>query len=341
MSKSKKPRERSRQAKIMRQKAREKARRRRQDGGPTMDEFRLFRHDLLPDDVAPVTWTRAEIVHDLNGLHPTAALARYLNLMVDPQAMRASDEDTAGYMAMAINLWRMALEPPEKRERRLEELARAMSDREEKRKEFRQFARSMIEHHEAMFPRLHARVARRRLAATLEIADAAEALGTRSAQGRDTHAEFLEFARPLLDAAGEDETALSRALRISLLFDMAGNQPLVERAAFMAMVRETLPPEERAYFDEMAPLMMRRHREMFGEGGIPASSSSATAPVGEEATASEQVAPTATSPDESQPIEGEGNAGSDPKRSGAEEGREATPLAPWWRKGSRRQRGGR
>jgi len=267
MAKDRKSLERSRQAKIMRQKSREKARRRQEEMRGTVDTFQFFRRDLLPPDVSPTTWTRAQILHDLNDLHPGDALARFVHLMVDPEQMRSNPDAQAGYMTMAMNLWRIALAPAEMQAGVIDELAAAVAKEPEEQESFRSFARGMIQQHEAMFPRLHARVAQRRS----ELAAEAAAAGASAERSGADHDLFAEYARPLLDAAGDDPTAIERAVRLATCFSLAAREPLGNRAAALAMLRERLSPEERPYFDETAPMMMRRYRELF-DGERPAGS---------------------------------------------------------------------
>jgi hypothetical protein len=309
MPKSKKTHERSRQAKIMRQKTREKVRRREQAPQGGMDEYQLFRKDLVPEDAAPATWTRAQIAESLSGLSPTTALAEFIHLMVDPETMRADRNAQASYMTLGLSLWRLALSTPEVRDRELEELAQGISPEAERQEEFRTFARSMMEQHRELFPRLHARVAQRRNSASAPSDDGSaqdEASPSLAEQyvaetGRN---QLHEYAQPLLDAAGDDAKARDRALRLSVLFDMAGRQPLAERAAYMVMLRETLTPEDRASFDEAAPMMMRRHREMFD-------GSAQSAPKAEAEPAPEPAAPVADEPVDASEPDGEekGTAG--------------------------------
>jgi hypothetical protein len=150
----------------------------------------------------------------------------------------------------------------------IDELAGAVSQAEEEKESFREFARGMIQQHGALYPRLHARVAQRREELAESAASATPANGRsypRSA-GRDDL--FAEYARPLLDAAGEEQPAIERALRLATLFSLAAQEPLGNRAAALATLRDRLPQEDRAYFDETAPMMMRRYRELFA-GGTP------------------------------------------------------------------------
>jgi hypothetical protein len=288
MAKDRKSLERSRQAKIMRQKSREKARRRQEEMRGTVDEFQFFRRDLLPPDVSPTTWTRAQILNDLNGQNPGQALGEFVHLMVDPEMMRNNPDGQAGYMTMAMNLWRIALAPAELQASVIDELAAAVAQETEEQESFRSFARGMIQQHGTMFPRLHARVAQRRNEIAAEAA-AAEGGESESSERPPTNEDlFEEYARPLLDAAGEDDAATKRAFRLATLFSLAAREPLGNRAAALAMLRDRLPLEDRPYFDETAPMMMRRYRELFMDGALAA----ATAPTnGSGATAEPEAGP--------------------------------------------------
>lgn len=287
MPKDRKSLERSRQAKVMRQKSREKARRQQEQTRGTVDEYQFFRRDLLPPDVAPATWTRAQITNDLNGLNPGQALGEFVHLMVDPETMRSNPDGQAGYMTMAMNLWRVALAPAELQAGVIEEIANAVAREPEEQESFRNFARGMLVQHQNMFPRLHARVAQRRNeqieAATAEYGAAGPALAS-------TNDElFEEYARPLLDAAGEDDAAAERAYRLATLFSLAAREPLGNRAAALAMLRDRLPLEDRPYFDETAPMMMRRYRELF-MNGAPAAAAAPTNGDGHNAVADAETA---------------------------------------------------
>jgi hypothetical protein len=299
MAKDRKSLERSRQAKIMRQKSREKARRRQEEMRGTVDTFQFFRRDLLPPDVSPTTWTRAQILHDLNDHHPGDALARFVHLMVDPEQMRSNPDAQAGYMTMAMNLWRIALAPAEAQAGVIDELATAVAKTPEEQESFRSFARGMVQQHQTMFPRLHARVAQRRS----ELAE--EAAGA-SGRGRAEASEpdlFTEYARPLLDAAGHDVAAIQRAVRLATFFTLAAREPLGNRAAALATLRERLPQEDRPYFDETAPMMMRRYRELFESAGGsgPSASAAPAASAANGSGANEEEAATALSPDAETP----------------------------------------
>lgn len=280
MAKDRKSLERSRQAKIMRQKSREKARRGPEEQRGTVDEFQFFRRDLLPPDVSPTTWTRAQILHDLNDHHPGPALAQFLHLMVDPETIRANPDGQAGYMTMAMNLWRIALAPAEMQDQVIDELGAAVAKEEAGVEEFREFARGMVQQHQALYPLLHARVAQRRTERAESDALAAETVGAASAAStsprRTNDDRFEEYARPLIDAAGEDVAAIGRAYQLATLFSLAAREQLGNRAAALATLRDRLPQEDRAYFDQTAPMMMRRYRELFTGDGAAVAATRAT-----------------------------------------------------------------
>jgi hypothetical protein len=297
MAKDKKSHERSRQAKIMRQRARAKERQRASAVKEPMDEFEMFRADLIPPDLDAAEWTRSRILHDLSGLRPAQALPQFMATFVDPSAVEENEEGRS-QIEWGLFLWQLALLEPGEREESIQKASRSVASEPEQQEQFRQFATDVVRTHEEMFPRLHAHVARLRgkprtdlpsesiladIPATEEeiraLADARAA-----AAGLPPASRFSEYAQPLIQAAGADRKALEHAFTLAIICWTAAELPLDERAAFLADERERfLSEEERAAYDAAVPMMMRRHREMFASAAEaphgPPAAAEARAPV--------------------------------------------------------------
>jgi hypothetical protein len=279
MAKNKKSHERSRQAKIMRQRARARERQRSAAPVEAMDEFQMFRADLLPPDVDPAEWTRTRILEDLSGLRPRQALPQFLSTFVDPAAVEEDDESEAKrQIEWGLFLWQLALLDPGEREETIQKVSESTVPESERRAEFREFVRDVIRTHEEMFPRLHAHVARARGKPRTDLPEESiltdlppteeeiEALAdARAAEaGLPPANRFVEYARPLITAAGSDRKALERAFTLAAICWAAASMPLEERAGFLADERERFEADaEQAWFDETVPMMLRRHRELF------------------------------------------------------------------------------
>lgn len=277
MAKNKKSHEQNRQAKIMRQRARARERQRSTSAKEAVDEFRMFRTDLLPPDVDAAEWTRTRILEDLNGLRPGQALPRFIATFVDPSTVE-EDEEGMSQIEWALFLWQLALLEPREREEAIRKSAESVAEGPERQEQFRDFATEVVRTHEAMFPRLHAHVARARGKPRTDLPEESiltdlppseeelEVLADAraAAAGLPPVNRFLEYARPLVTAAGQDRGALERAYVLASIFWAAAALPLEERASFLAYERERQETEdERARFDETASMMLRRYRELF------------------------------------------------------------------------------
>jgi hypothetical protein len=301
MAKNKKSHEQSRQAKIMRQRARARERQRATATKEAVDEFRMFRTDLLPPDVDAAEWTRTRILEDLNGLRPGQALPRFIATFVDPSTVE-EDEEGMSQIEWALFLWQLALLEPGEREEAIRKSAESVAEGPERQEQFRDFATEVVGAHEAMFPRLHARVARARGKPRTDLPEESiltdlppseeelEALADAraGAAGLPRADRFLEYARPLVTAAGQDRKALERAFMLAATFWAAAALPLEERASFLAYEREKQETEdERARFDVTASMMLRRHRELFASTPAEPSDEMPAAVTGEAASSAE------------------------------------------------------
>jgi hypothetical protein len=277
MAKSKKSHEQSRQAKIMRQRARARERQRATVTKEAVDEFQMFRTDLLPPDVDAAEWTRTRILEDLNGLRPSQALPQFIATFTDPSTLE-EDEEGMSQIEWSLFLWQLALLEPGEREEAIRKSATSVAEGAERQEQFRDFATEVVRTHEEMFPRLHARVARARGKPRTDLPEESiltdlplseeeiEALADAraAAAGLPPANRFLEYAQPLVTAAGQDRMALERAFTLASIFWAAAALPLEERAGFLAYERDRQETEEeRARFDESASMMLRRYRELF------------------------------------------------------------------------------
>src|SRR5262249_32851494 len=82
--------------------------------------------------------------------------------------------------------------------------------------------------------------------------------------------------------------ALERAYTLASIFWAAAALPLEERASFLAYEREQQETEEeRARFDEIASMMLRRHRELFESAATEPSDEAPVAAAAEVTTPAE------------------------------------------------------
>jgi hypothetical protein len=278
MAKNKKSHERNRQAKIMRQRARARQRQRSTATDEALDEFQMFRADLLPPDVDPAEWTRTRILDALSGLRPGQALPQFLGTFIDPAAAEEDEEESMSQIEWGLFLWQLALLDPGEREESIQKVSESSVHGPERQAELRAFITDVIRTHEEMFPRLHAHVARVRGKPRTDLPEESiltdlppseeeiEALADAraAAAGLPPANRFMEYAQPLVTAAGRDRKALERAFMLATICWTAASMPLEERAGFLAFERERFDSDaERAWFDETAPMMLRRYRELF------------------------------------------------------------------------------
>ncbi|MSP17537.1 MAG: hypothetical protein EXR73_13180 [Myxococcales bacterium] len=87
-------------------------------------------------------------------------------------------------------------------------------------------------------------------------------------RGRGPAQQMVDFAQPLIDAAGDDEAALNRAMTMGMVcWNLALCRDEGSREGLLTTAAGALPDDEqvRSDFREIASTMIARHRSMFPE----------------------------------------------------------------------------
>jgi hypothetical protein len=280
MAKDKKAQEQRRQAKVMRQRARVKERQRQGAGRQPPDDFQMFRDDLLPEDLDPSHWSRAQIRHDLNELSPTEAMGRFMELFADRQEAREDEEYGFQAMALGMMIWKTALRDPEERPGKIAQTAAEFTSDPDAQEAFRGLAADLIRSHEELFPRLHARVARIRGKPRTDLptesvlvpvapgeAEALWAGWYEAEEGEAPTYFFMEFTRPILEVGGSDRRNLHHLFQTALSVWHAARRPPEEREAVLAARRDELETDaDREHFDRATPVMFDIYQRMIDAG---------------------------------------------------------------------------
>jgi hypothetical protein len=236
----------------------------------------MFRRSLTPDDLHPAIWNRRQILHDLDGRRPAEAIRQYFGEFLDNEVMERGGAESNQQMDWGLFIWRLSVTDPAERDARIDEAAERLPDDEAMHAKFQVDVRALIALHEGLFPTLHATLARLRAANnTAETNGAASHTFEFECQSPDsapatpstpTRDPMVEFAQPLLEAAGSDPAVIARALVTAGDLWSAAQAPVDRRVQILRSLRARLPAEEHADFDEISRMMLRRYREMFAPG---------------------------------------------------------------------------